>query len=350
MNNIKDDYLVSVIIPSFNEREKLKKCIDSIINQTIGFENIELIIVDDASTDAQIKKIIQNYQLQYPHNIKPIFLEENAGYPGKPRNIGMKYVTSDYILFADDDDEYLKNGFETLYTAINKYDSDLIIGNSYTNINGKNFSNIKNLKENIININPLKNQKNFDILVDKMCPWAKIHKKEFLEKNNIKFLEGYYCEDYYFFLDILRHSKKITILPNEIVYKYNKNKDSIIHKINIELFNNIIKVVYIITNPLKDVNIDLNLIFNNHIIFILIIFTHLTQKQKEENILKIYKLEKYLEKEYNFKMDLKRKEMDILNYFIMKKKFKKAILISNIYERLHNNQFIQQLFYKLHLG
>lgn len=56
MNNIKDDYLVSVIIPSFNEREKLKKCIDSIINQTTGFENIELIIVADASTDAQIKK------------------------------------------------------------------------------------------------------------------------------------------------------------------------------------------------------------------------------------------------------------------------------------------------------
>ena len=56
------NYKISVIIPCYNAESTLKRCIDSVINQTFGFENIELILYDDASTDST-KKIIENYDL-----------------------------------------------------------------------------------------------------------------------------------------------------------------------------------------------------------------------------------------------------------------------------------------------
>ena len=121
MNNPRTKYLVSVIIPTYNGGGVLKNAIDSIINQTIGFENIELIIVDDASTDANTKELLLEYQSTYPDNIKCIFLEENSEHPGKPRNIGIDHANSDYIIFSDHDDEYLENAFETLYYSITKF-------------------------------------------------------------------------------------------------------------------------------------------------------------------------------------------------------------------------------------
>ncbi len=352
MNTTPKNYLVTVIIPTFNGSTGLKNAIQSIINQSIGFKNIELIIVDDASTDNITKKIILKYKSQYPNNIKPIFLDKNSGYPGKSRNIGVEHSTSDYIIFLDDDDIYLENGIETLYQAINQYNSDLIIANSYTHIKGEYFINIKNLKENIININPTKNQKNFDILAKNVCSWSKIHKKKFIQKYNIKHLENHYSEDVYFYLDILKNSKKITILPQDIVYVYNENKNSIMHNHNLNFCNNIIKATYIVANPLKNSKLNLDIIFNCHIITILTIFlnSNATKTEKKETFLKIYELEKYLEKQYNYKKNLKRIEMKILNNLIMQKKFKKTIILSNFYKKLYNNKLIQKIFYKLNWG
>ena len=70
-------YKISVIIPVYNAEGTLKKTIDSVITQTFGFENIELIIVDDKSSDNS-KIIINEYSKKF-NNIKPIFLEKNSG-------------------------------------------------------------------------------------------------------------------------------------------------------------------------------------------------------------------------------------------------------------------------------
>jgi len=78
-------YKVSVIIPVYNAEKYLKTAIDSVINQTIGFENIELIIVNDNSNDNS-EQIIKEYSNKYD-NIIDIHLDKNSGLPGKPRNI-----------------------------------------------------------------------------------------------------------------------------------------------------------------------------------------------------------------------------------------------------------------------
>ena len=65
------NYFISIIIPTYNAEKYIKRCIDSIINQTFDFKNIELILVDDNSTDST-KEILTKYSSQYP-NIITIF-------------------------------------------------------------------------------------------------------------------------------------------------------------------------------------------------------------------------------------------------------------------------------------
>ena len=90
--------LLSIIIPSYNVEIYIKECLDSIVNQLT--EEVELIIVDDFSTD-KTKDIIKSYLLKYDF----IFVEndKNLG-PGASRNVALKYATGKYLTFIDSDD------------------------------------------------------------------------------------------------------------------------------------------------------------------------------------------------------------------------------------------------------
>lgn len=156
-------YKISVIVPVFNAESDLKSAIESIINQTFGFENIELILVDDASTDNS-KEIIMEYQSTYG-NIKLVELRQNSGLPGKPRSIGIDYATSDYIVFLDSDDTYQNVAFEILYDAIEKENADFAIASHYINLDGDMVkAKLIPTEDEILSLNPLENQETFDKL------------------------------------------------------------------------------------------------------------------------------------------------------------------------------------------
>lgn len=102
----------SIIIPVYNAEKYLNEAIDSVIQQTIDFKsNIEIILVDDGSTD-QSQEISSKYLKLYPENIK-YFYRENAG-PGSARNVGLDNVSpkSDCIGFLDADDYLSKDSLE----------------------------------------------------------------------------------------------------------------------------------------------------------------------------------------------------------------------------------------------
>ena len=93
---------VCVIIPVYNREEKIKRCINSIINQT--YYNIEVVVVDDASTDNTVN-VIRDI-IKTDNRIRLISLKNNGGV-GKARNEGIKCFfnsTSDYVSFVDSDD------------------------------------------------------------------------------------------------------------------------------------------------------------------------------------------------------------------------------------------------------
>ena len=99
-------YKISMIIPVYNAEKYLKRTINSIINQSIGFENIELILVDDNSQDNS-KSIIEEYVAKYD-NVIGIYSNENHGFPGFGRNKGIEIASAQYIMFSDNDDEHDK--------------------------------------------------------------------------------------------------------------------------------------------------------------------------------------------------------------------------------------------------
>ena len=113
------DYKFSVIIPIYNSQLWISETIKSIIKQDIGFdENIELILVDDASTDDSAK-ICEEYVLKYPENIKFIQKEKNEG-PGATRNVGLKYATGQYVNFLDSDDYISENTLSKILKFFNE--------------------------------------------------------------------------------------------------------------------------------------------------------------------------------------------------------------------------------------
>ncbi len=114
--------LISVILPCYNMVNYIDRCMETLVKQTIGIENLEIILVNDASTDNTLEKL-QEWEVKYPENIMVITYEENMR-QGGARNIGMQYATSEYIGFVDPDDYIELDMYESLYevTKTKKYD------------------------------------------------------------------------------------------------------------------------------------------------------------------------------------------------------------------------------------
>ena len=114
---------ISIILPIFNVGDHLRGGIDSLINQTIGNENLEIIMVNDCSTDGS-GEIIDEYAEKYDCCIA-IHHEKNSGAAFTPRNTGIDACTGDYIMFLDPDDRYTPDSCETLYNAVKENDADM---------------------------------------------------------------------------------------------------------------------------------------------------------------------------------------------------------------------------------
>lgn len=115
---------VSVIIPCYNVEKYVAVCLDSLLQQTYGRENLELICVDDCSTDSTVE-ILQRYEVQYPQQLLLVLSEKN-GRQGTARNIGMQYATGDYVSFVDADDWVAFNMYELLVGAAQRDDCDIV--------------------------------------------------------------------------------------------------------------------------------------------------------------------------------------------------------------------------------
>ena len=103
-------YNVSIIVPVYNTEDYLDDCIKSIINQSYGFENIELVLVNDGSKDRSLE-ICNKYKEKYS-NIK-VITKENSGV-SDTRNLGFKESTGKYIMFLDADDLINKDSIKYL--------------------------------------------------------------------------------------------------------------------------------------------------------------------------------------------------------------------------------------------
>lgn len=119
-------YKISIIIPFYNSESYLEDAINSVINQTIGFDNIQLILVNDGSKDNS-EKIALKYKEIYNNII--YICQENSGVSAA-RNTGLKYVDGKYINFIDSDDKWDKEALLNMYNFIeeNYQEIDFVSG------------------------------------------------------------------------------------------------------------------------------------------------------------------------------------------------------------------------------
>ena len=123
---MKNEYKISTIIPFYNSEDYLEEAIESVINQTFGFENIQLILVNDGSTDNG-EEICLKYKNTYSNIL--YLKQENRGVSAA-RNNGIKHAEGKYINFLDSDDKWSKEAFSNLYNFIeeNKHEIDFVSG------------------------------------------------------------------------------------------------------------------------------------------------------------------------------------------------------------------------------
>ncbi|MBE6506279.1 MAG: glycosyltransferase, partial [Methanobrevibacter millerae] len=239
-------YKISIIIPVFNTDNVLERTIKSIINQSMDFKDIELILVNDGSTDKS-GEIMDNFSLKY-ENIKAIHLNKNCGSPGKPRNIGIKSSNAEYVMFLDSDDEYDKYACEFLYNTIIDDDADVVGGMmSLKNKNGEYYVPIsswvpiidkttdnyptrkkrveKKLLSNELYKLKFNSVKDNPKLITDFGFTTKIFRKSYLIKNSIFFPENLNGgEDAVFLFNSLINAKGI-IFINKIIYYYDTQRD-----------------------------------------------------------------------------------------------------------------------------
>lgn len=117
---------VSVVVPCYNAAAYLDKCMDHLLRQTIGLENIEIILVDDASTDGgETWEAISRYERQFPDTIIAVSLEQNMR-QGGARNVGISYASGEYLIFCDADDWLMTEALDHCYRAARGHDADMV--------------------------------------------------------------------------------------------------------------------------------------------------------------------------------------------------------------------------------
>ena len=216
---------ISVILPIYNVGKYLEQCINSIINQTIGFNNIELIMVDDGSTDDSYE-IMKKYNKKY-ENVKIFRYDEKSGSAGRPRNKGIEMAVSKYLMFCDPDDFFSIDAFEQMYNEIEEKNADFIIANwSNANEDGipweKPKFDINRFKKFKLSVNDYKDS--FYIMNSSMC--NKIFNTSFIKNNKIVCLEGIPGEDTYFSMTAFLKAKNVYYLPI-VMYYYRQRSTSV---------------------------------------------------------------------------------------------------------------------------
>lgn len=218
-NTIKEKtIMVSVIVPIYNVEEYLEECLESIRNQT--YTNIEVILVNDGSTDGSIE-ICERFCQQ--DNRFKLVTQENQGLSAA-RNRGVKESIGEYIMFVDSDDVVKENIVEVLFFYMNS-DVDIVecqitrckdelVENKPTSIMFKGESTEAILKS-------------IEFKEVKFCAFTKLYRRELVEK--VPFLEGYIYEDVYTGMNYLKYIRKMVAVDLKGYY-YRVRPNSIMTK------------------------------------------------------------------------------------------------------------------------
>lgn len=214
--------LISIIVPCYNTAKYIQSCLTSIIAQS--YRNIEIICVDDCSTDDTA--MIVRHMMRKDKRISFICTGKNSGLSAS-RNLGMKHIHGNYIMFVDGDDCLMPDAIAKLYSSMTD-DCDVVIGSTKVGYEGgreayggipksdDKYYTIKKTK--LVDIS--KDQK--DILGVNVSAWGKLWRRSIIEKYDITFPEGLLYEDANFFCKYLCAAPRALMIKDKTYY-YNRH-------------------------------------------------------------------------------------------------------------------------------
>ena len=208
---------LSVIIPMYNAKAYIKRCIDSILNQ--GFEGLEIIAVDDGSTDATCS-VIQGYADERIRLVR----QEKKGVSAA-RNAGLDLAQGTYVVFADADDYLLDGSLKAMYGTITAQDAELAVFGYINEKNGvpyeKKYAGLQVMERDMAFIHLFRTPAFRGVL------WNKIFVRHIIEELHIRFpVEYTHGEDLIFVTRYLKQCSHICVNPR-LVYMYAENPDSL---------------------------------------------------------------------------------------------------------------------------
>lgn len=215
--------LISVIIPCRNVSKWLPQCFLSLVHQTIGINNIELIFVDDASDDGGATwTLLTEMEKAYPESIAVIGLNENMR-QGGARNIALKYATGKYLAFVDADDFVAENFLLEVYKKAEETNADIVQFEHFLFTENGSVIKAAKLNKEFINITTDEDRKKFLFEEKLTCGcWNKLYKRELIENAGVCFAEKVIYEEPLFVYPLFFHCNRVLIL-DEPYYYYRQN-------------------------------------------------------------------------------------------------------------------------------
>ncbi|MBZ8176033.1 glycosyltransferase family 2 protein [Staphylococcus delphini] len=213
--------LVSIIISVYNKGDYIQKCLESITKLQMEQSQLEVIIVDDKSTDNSVAKI-NPFVDEYPY-IHLIELESNTGGPSEPRNIGMREAKGRYLTLLDADDWLDEQGFPLLVEKVVAHDDDIGFGQilKHTNDSVEKVALFASYQE-------AKHLVPYELvnIFRSVGPPGKVFKKEVVEQLGLQFEHRQYGEDKRFFAELIGKAKTAT-MTEATVYHTNRYQENV---------------------------------------------------------------------------------------------------------------------------
>lgn len=238
---MKDNPLLTVIIPVFNTEDVLPRCLNSLLNQVQ--KKIKIILVDDCSTDNSLN-IIKSFS-EKNSNISYVSTSINSG-AGYARNKALEFVKTKYVSFLDSDDWIDSVAYKRALETLEKNDScNIAIFGIKTEFDSIFTSQVKcayehsNIIDNRFAISLLCRTTNYDLMISSMLG-NKIFRTELLKKNNITFKHSYFEDVYVSFLAFY-HSQNICLIKDTYLHYYQRTS-SVMHTFSEKYINELITV------------------------------------------------------------------------------------------------------------
>ena len=241
--------ILTVIIPVYNMKSTMERCLNSILNQSC--KGITILCIDDCSTDGT-DQLLDKYQSVY-QNIKVEHFVKNRQV-GYSRNFALQKVETEYLTFVDADDWVDTQAYEKCIQKLVIDQSDIAIfgiRNEYENkIQSKiRYEYADNYIEGTFALSLLCNAFSQDIAISPIVN-NKIYRTEFLKRNDIRFADSAYYEDMVFSYAALKYAQRVSLVGH-VFYHYYQNPKSKLH--------NITKVQLLdFCKSLKDIYVGIN--------------------------------------------------------------------------------------------